>query len=315
MIVYSSTRKPLKLEDTPMNKGGEGSVYKIPSLPDYCVKIYHPDKRDSVRQKKLEYMVNHAPADIITPNYIICWPTALVFDQQGGFLGFVMPMAFANSIQCYNICRMTISKNLSPAWNSCYDRKTKQGLINRLKLLVNIAIPVHAIHSLNKYVLVDFKPQNMLITENGRISIIDLDSVQIHDGATQYYCPVATPDYLPPELQYDLQLGHRLLSTSCDLFALAVIYYQILYGLHPFTITAKDSKITDLREIIAHDLFPFGEFSHQVAVIPAPHKKFKFLPVQIQELFTEALGHIPAQRPTAEVWGKTIYTFISSLPQ
>lgn len=315
MIVYSSTRQPLQIADSPLSKGGEGSVYRIPSLPKYCAKIYHKEKRDTERQKKLEFMVKHAPKELITPNYIICWPTKLIFDKSGHFLGFVMPLAFDNSILCYNICRMKVSKDLSDVWNTCYDRKTKNGLINRLKILVNIAIPVHAIHSLGKYVLVDFKPQNMLITENGKISMIDLDSVQIKDGGTEFFCPVATPDYLPPELQHDTQLGKRMLSTSCDLFALAVIYYQILYGLHPFTVTAKDQNITDLREIIAHDLFPFGTYSHKVAVVPVPHQKFKYLPSQIQNLFRVALGHIPNMRPSAEMWGKTIFTFISSLPK
>ena len=315
MIVYSSTRQPLQIADTPISKGGEGAVYRIPSLPKYCAKIYHQEKRDIERQRKLEFMVNHAPKDLITPNYIICWPTKLIFDKQGKFLGFVMPLAFDNSILCYNICRMKVSRDLSGIWNSCYDRNTKKGLINRLKILVNIAIPVHAIHQLNKYVLVDFKPQNKLITENGKISIIDLDSVQIQDGTTKFYCPVATPDYLPPELQHDPQLGKRILSTSCDLFALAVIYYQVLYGLHPFTVTAKDPGITELRELIAHDLFPYGSFYHKVAVIPKPHQKFKFLPIQIQQLFKQALGHVPNQRPSAEEWGKTIFTFISNLPK
>lgn len=41
MIVYSSTKQPLQIADTPISKGGEGSVYKIPSLPKYCAKIYH----------------------------------------------------------------------------------------------------------------------------------------------------------------------------------------------------------------------------------------------------------------------------------
>jgi DNA-binding helix-hairpin-helix protein with protein kinase domain len=178
MIVYSSTRQPLQIADVPFSKGGEGSVYRIPSLPKYCAKIYHTEKRDIERYKKLLFMVNHAPQDLITPNYIICWPTKLIFDRNGNFVGFVMPLAFDNSILCYNICKMQMANEISAVWKTRYNRKTKNGLINRLKILVNIAIPVHAIHSLNKYVLVDFKPQNMLITEDGKISMIDLDSVQ-----------------------------------------------------------------------------------------------------------------------------------------
>lgn len=312
MIVYSSTGQPLQIDDTPMSKGGEGSVYKIPSLPKYCAKIYHPENRDPERRRKLDYMVNHAPAELITPNYIICWPVKLIFDSNASFIGFVMPMAFPGSILCYNICRISVSKNLSNVWNTAYDRKTKQGLINRLKILVNIAIPIHTIHSMKKYVLVDFKPQNMLITENGRISVIDLDSIQIDDGTNCFLCPVATPDYLPPELQHDPQLGRKKLDVSCDLFALSVIYYQIMYGLHPFTVTAKDPGVTELTDLIHNNLFPFGPYSHKVAVMPPPHEKFNLLPITIQKLFKDSFGPIPAFRPSAETWGQTIYDFLKN---
>ena len=90
------------------------------------------------------------------------------------------------------------------------------------------------------------------------ISAKDLDSVQIKDGTQQFLCPVATPEYLPPELQHDQNLGKKALDTSCDRFALAVIFYQILYGLHPFTVTAQDHRISEIRELIAKGLFPFG---------------------------------------------------------
>ena len=313
MIVYSSTRKPLIIEDNPMGKGGEGLVYKIPSLPAYCAKIYYQDKRDEIRKRKLQFMINHAPEELITANYIICWPTKLIFDRKGSFLGFVMPLAFPNSMLCYNICRMKIPFDVSPIWNNCYDRQSKQGIINRLKILVNIAVPVHAIHTLKNYVLVDFKPQNLLVTNDGKISLIDLDSVQISDGKVKFLCPVATPDYLPPELQKDCQLGNKLLSKSCDLFALAVIFYQILYGLHPYTVTAKDNYITELSNIIASNLFPFGRNAHKVAVVPQPHRKYNLLPSHIQRLFRMAFDIIPNQRPSAEEWGKTIFDFINSL--
>lgn len=315
MIVYSSTGKPLTIADTPMSKGGEGSVFKIPGLGDYCAKIYHPNKRTPDRQKKLEYMVANAPSPLITKDYIICWPTKVIFDANKKFLGFVMPMAFPNSVLCYEICRMGISHDLSSEWDNFYNRHTALGLINRLKLLDNIALPLHKIHSMGKYVLVDFKPQNMLITANGKISVIDLDSVQINDGSNLFLCPVATPEYLPPELQNNNRLGKIALTSACDRFALAVVFYQILYGLHPFTVTAKDNKICELRELIAKGLFPFGRYSHKIAVVPIPHNKYKILPKEIQSLFRHAFDANPEVRPTAEQWGVTIFDFINKLPK
>lgn len=315
MKVYDSIGKPLEISDTPLTngKGGEGIVFGIPGLPKYCAKIYHPGKRTEERQKKLEYMVKNAPKQIITKQYIICWPTKIIFDAQKKFLGFVMPLAFQKSVLCYEICRRSISDDLDSIWNTFYNRHTPLGIINRLKLIDNIAIPIHEIHSMGKYVLVDFKPQNMLITADGRISIIDLDSIQIKDNTNQFLCPVRTLDYLPPELQYNNDVN-QVMSPSCDRFALAVVFYQILYGLHPFTVTAKDGRICELRDLIAKGLFPFGRYSHKIDVIPNPHKKFQILPKEIQSLFIRAFDFDQNSRPTAEQWGMTIYNFISKLP-
>lgn len=316
MRVYNSSGLPLDISDTPLlnGKGGEGVVFSIPGLPEYCAKIYHPAKRTKDRQRKLEYMVKNAPKPLITNQYIICWPTKVIFDAHKNFLGFVMPLAFPKSVLCYEICRMSISRDLDPDWDTFYNRHTPFGIINRLKLIDNIAIPIHKIHSMGKYVLVDFKPQNMLITADGKISIIDLDSIQIKDDLIQFLCPVRTLEYLPPELQYNISIGN-VLSSSCDRFALAVIFYQILYGLHPFTVTAKDDKICELRELIAKGLFPFGRHSHKIAVVPIPHKKYQILPPEIQSLFRHAFDSNPNIRPTAEQWGITIYKFISKLPK
>lgn len=315
MKVYSSSGDPLVISDTPMSKGGEGCVFKIPGLNKYCAKIYHPGKRTNDRLKKLEYMVKNAPSPLITKQYIICWPTKIIFDSHKNFLGFVMPMAFENSVLCYEICRMGISYDLSEDWNTFYNRHSADGIINRLKLLVNIALPIHTIHSIGKYVLVDFKPQNMLITADGRISIIDLDSVQICDKRNIFLCPVATPEYLPPELQHNKDIGKVALTVACDRFALAVIFYQILYGLHPFTVTAMDDKVSEIRELIAKGLFPFGKYSHMVKVIPSPHNKYKILPKEIQSLFRHAFEANPNARPSAEQWGMTIFNFIQKLPK
>lgn len=313
MIVYTATGERLTIKDVPFSKGGEGAVFQIPSNPQYCVKIYHPEKRNAERKKKLEYMVLHPPSPLITKEYIICWPIKVIYDQGKNFIGFVMPMAFKDSVLCYEICRMGIDRDLGSIWVNCYNRRSRLGLINRLKLIDNIALPINAIHSMGKYVLVDFKPQNMLITSDGRISIIDLDSVQINDGTQQFLCPVATPEYLPPELQHDQNLGKKALDTSCDRFALAVIFYQILYGLHPFTVTAQDHRISEIRELIAKGLFPFGRYSHKIKVVPAPHQRYEILPPEIKRLFRHAFDAIPHARPTAEDWGVILYDFITKV--
>lgn len=313
MIVYTSSNYRIDIDDTPLNKGGEGSVHRIPSMSQYCVKIYHADKRDLKRQQKLAFMVNHKPAQLITPNYIICWPIDIVFDNNRNFVGFVMPLAFPDSELLYHLCRPTLNKNLSSTWHQFYDRKERIGLINRLKLIVNLVFPIYDIHNTNKYVMADFKPQNVMITAQGKISMIDLDSVQIVDNNAVYLAPVATPDYLPPELQNDMQLGRKILGVGCDLFAIAVVFYQLLYGIHPFQVSARSENCTELRQNIALNLFPFGCNSSKISVVPPPHKKFMMLPVEIRKLFILAFENDPTKRPSSEMWGKTLYGFLKGL--
>ena len=198
-------------------------------------------------------------------------------------------------------------------WHKFYDRNTKEGLTNRLKLIMNITIPIYDIHNTNKYVLVDFKPNNVMITPNGRISMIDLDSVQIVDKSVKYLAPAFTVDYLPPELQGSPNLGKKTLDVTCDLFAMAVVFYQLLYGIHPFMVSVKDSRITELCENIKQGYFPFGNHSSKIEVIPPPHRKFMILPDEIKSLFVLAFENNPAKRPQTGQWGEVMYRFLSPL--
>lgn len=76
-----------------------------------------------------------------------------------------------------------------------------------------------------------------------------------------------------------------------------------------------DDKVSEIRELIAKGLFPFGKYSHKVKVIPSPHNKYKILPKEIQSLFRHAFEANPNARPSAEQWGMTIFNFIQKLPK
>lgn len=316
MIVYTEGRASLTLDDNPIGKGFEGYVYKIPSKPQCCAKIYKSEFRND-RHPKISYMVNHIPDKAPTASFRICWPTEMVYDNHGVFLGFIMPLAFPNSISLYHISRMSISKELSANWNTQYNRNDSsgKGLINRLKVLNNIAYVTNYLHSLG-YVFVDFKPQNIMITVDGRISMLDIDSIQINNNNKTFLCKTITFDYLPPELQHYKDISKRVLPKSCDDFALAVTFYEILFGIHPFAVSAKDERITELRELIYHGFFPYGAKKNQIAVIPQPHRRFenKWIPSILKELFLLAFDLDYNQRPTADKWGRTIYQIIKLIP-
>lgn len=192
----------ISLEDTPFAKGGEGSIFYIThpaNFRSHCAKIYI-DKYQDAQKKKIKHMISNPPANLKNKGYLVCWPEETLY-SNGKFVGFIMPLAFSESQKLYSLCLPDISNELPPIWRTKYNRGTSSGITGpRLKLCVNIAVAIHSIHRSNQYVLVDMKPHNLLMTDDGRISMTDMDSVQIANNKQNIFSAhVATPEYVPPE--------------------------------------------------------------------------------------------------------------------
>jgi DNA-binding helix-hairpin-helix protein with protein kinase domain len=241
LIVSTETNQQISLTDQPFASGGEGELYKVispNSLSNYCVKIFYSQYQTQKKAEKLRFMIKNKPDSVGNDNDIsICWPVDLIFIQSG-FVGFLMPLAFNDSIQLYELCTPKLKKNLSAIWHQKFDRSHDESVKNRIKLCINLAIAIFNIHKVGNYVLVDMKPQNILITADGKVSIVDLDSIQIanktqviHNGH------VATPEYTPPE-GAKLNPSTDYIPETWDRFSLAVIYYELLFGVHPFVSTS-----------------------------------------------------------------------------
>jgi serine/threonine protein kinase len=327
MALYfkTSQNQNITVEDKPLSvAGGEGQVHRIiaPSLyKNYCLKIFHPNQRHAEREPKLSYMIKHSPSELIGEKYMICWPTELVYDKNQ-FVGFIMPLAFEGSISLYDICRPTMKKNLDDKWHK-FNLSISQGVILRLKLCANLAIAIHKIHQMNHYMLVDMKPQNILLTNLGTISIIDLDSIQIADGSTVTYpAHAVTAEYIPPEGHSNqLHPSQDYIPLSWDRFSLAVVFYEVLFGLPPFAATYK-GKYKDcdtIAEKIKHGLFPHAAKSKKyLESLPPLHNNFERLPKPLTDLFLQAFikGHnLPEARPSAEKWGRSLYQEITKIKQ
>jgi len=316
MIVQSPKYGKITLADTPINSGAEGVVYQIISpsnLARNCVKIYK--KPTPQRADKIRFMVDNPPAQIERPGIKIGWALDTIL-QNNQFVGFMMPLAFPDSKELISLTSTKISKNLDANWQK-YDRQHgKAALVARLKLMNNIAIPIYSLHQTGKYVLRDFKPQNVLVTHSGQVTLCDMDSIQIAGGQRiLFHGSANTEEYTPPEYTNN-GVGKSLtdiLEKSWDNFALAVVFYQLLFGLHPYTgtpIMQKDANNCAIAQNIADDLFPYGNNRNKLQIIPPPHKKFEVLPPVIQDLFKRSFSLNVTNRPTAEEWGRTIHEII-----
>ena len=329
MLVYTSLNETLSLSDTPMASGGEGEIHLITSkslrFSSACVKIYFKPKRTQQLESKITRMVVNPPDKIYASNnrdnWKICWPLDVVYDNRRKFIGFIMPLAYENSVPLIALTSRKLSKKLPPVWSEKYDRCLgASSLMARLKLLCNIAIPIHLLHSTNTYVLKDFKPDNVLVTHDGRVTLVDMDSVQVaENGRLLYPGTAATPDYIPPEY-YTRGVGKNIdvpIEKSWDYFAIGVVFYQILFGLHPYTVTPTTTADTNSNEPwqnIARNLFPFGVNASKISGYPPLHRNFKILPKKLKFLFQSAFSDYPNDRPSPEIWYKQLSACIKETP-
>lgn len=313
----------IEINDTPLGKGGQGVVHNIITSKysaDYCIKIYIRDAEKM--HKKIEYMVTHPPQNIRDTSFRICWPTALAYNTKKEFIGYMMPLAFPKGHDL-TILSVYRSKPLSQLkrfknnveWHNKYELDTNEGIVNRVKMLCNIAIALHTIHSTGRYVLVDLKPENIDATGAGKVSIMDTDSIQISEnGKILHPATAFTPEYFAPEGK-ELKGLNRPFTLQCDYFAAAICFYQILTGTHPYSGTVLKSpydNCTEIADCISNGLFAFGEKQRYID-LPAGfnlQQNFYNLPSTVQGLFKRAFGSQASKRPTMEEWGRTFHEII-----
>ena len=300
-------------------KGGEGIVFNIDNENDNCVKIYRDSKNTPEREDKLKYMVLNPPPKIHGENFKICWPKDIIY-KDGKFVGYLMTKSFDNSLLPYHLCQPEISKKLDSQWHSTYDRKTQRGIVSRLKLCVNIIAAVNRIHSINKYVIVDLKPQNLLITYSGKVSIIDMDSIQIaEDNKVLFNAPVSTPEYTPPEA-ITIVSKKSIISKDWDVFSLGVLVYEMLFGIHPFVGSANPpyDNLNTIQEKIKINLTHVVNGEQAFNILPKPHNLFYSYPSDFKNIFKKIFGPYiegESKRPDLEILGGVLFNTIKEFEE
>ncbi len=107
----------------------------------------------------------------------------------------------------------------------------------------------------------DMKPENIMITDNGDVKIIDF-GIALLQGARRVTWQglsgtVGTPDYMSPE-----QLRGERGSAASDIYAVGVILYEMLCGRPPFE---GDNIFAVMNQHIAQDPPSILEFNPQIS--------------------------------------------------
>jgi serine/threonine-protein kinase len=158
---------------------------------------------------------------------------------------------------------------------------------NVAQILIDMAAGLNHVHE-SGFMHLDFKPENVLVTRNGNVQIIDFDLAQpIPEKPKRMSKNPGTPAYMAPE-----QLQRQPIDPRADIFAYGVAAYELLTNQKPF-------PGENPGEILARQLDPSGPLpprEHNADIPPAlekvilrciarePERRYPFMGVLVREL-------------------------------
>jgi serine/threonine protein kinase len=305
-----SDGSPIEIDDNPFNSGGEGEIFAVkhpPNHVNHVVKIYKHDQNKAARERKIEYLIHNPPPTEDNGHPFLVWPLDMVY-KEDDFVGLVMRKVEGQQLEI--ICKEDVRPKYNGTVWETFSFKHPDAVKKRVRVAYNVAVAVARLHAKNHYVLVDLKPSNIMVNEQGLVSIIDLDSVQVMEGGNKLFPSVsnaATPDYAPPESSQHLPV----MEESWDRFSLAVILFRLLVGIHPFSGTLKppNHDRTAHHELIAGGFYPHGRRHGDFEGINRAHEQLKNYPAPIIDAFEACFDTYllqPGQRPTALDWCRAL---------
>ena len=312
MILTSAKLGRLDVDDASFASGGAGTVHwgrLAGSLGrSYCVKLLTSPKPGDF--DKITWMCANPPTAVNAGWGMLCWPIDMLSKPGGtGQVGYVMPVATPGSVELSNLTQLRWPGKNPPPLDSKLHRTTADGMARRMLVACNLAAGVSQIHRLG-FVFVDLKPQNILISGAGSISVVDLDSLQLQVAGRLYRGPLGSGEYMPFESYRMNPANSGPIDKSWDLFALAVIIYELLFGIHPYTATVSDSfvGIQTIEDSIRYKMYVHGANRANLASIPPPHQEVSKVPAELAQLFRRAFdAATPAERPSAQEWGEALF--------
>lgn len=96
-------------------------------------------------------------------------------------------------------------------------------------ILIDMAVALEHVHD-SGFMHLDFKPENVMVSRNGNVRLIDFDlALPIPQASVKLSKMPGTPNYMAPEQLRKQPIDHRV-----DIFAYGVTAYELLTGSKPF---------------------------------------------------------------------------------
>ena len=147
---------------------------------------------------------------------------------------------------------------------------------NAAQILIDMAVGLNHVHE-SGFMHLDFKPENILVTGNGNVRLIDFDLAQpILEKPEKMSGNPGTPGYMSPE-----QLQGKPIDARVDIFAYGVAAYELLTNHKPFPGETA-------AEILGGQLEPAG---------PIPPREHNVdIPAALEKIILKCLARDPDRR-------------------
>jgi TonB family protein len=293
-----------------LGAGGQARVVGVAGNPAWAVKRYHHPAEQQAR--KLRVMLANPPLASTdgaspAPRQALVWPADLLRDEEGRTVGLLMRRVsgMQRAFELYN-----------PATRRLRSPHFHYARLHRAAR--NVAAAFAALHAAG-YVVGDANESNVLVDEEGNVTVIDTDSFQVRDPATGevFRCPVGRPEFAPPELQ-GRTLSEVDRTPEHDRFALGVLVFQLLMeGTHPFAGRYPGpGEPPPIPDRIARGLFPYTPGGEMKPPRNAPPLELlhPLLRGAMRRCFE--VGHAdPSARPHAHEWAAALQAAEAALVQ
>ena len=238
--------------------GGEGAIHPAASHPGLVAKIMHRQPLPCHLADKLRYMVQNPPPVVACSAYRLAWPASIITrpKRNGEPVGYLM-----SHIDQYRYREIGAYFNPARRRRMAQQRGRPYTFLHLLAMAQNVAHAVAHIHR-QGHLVADLNSRNVLANDRGQVALVDTDSFQIVEALTQrvHVSAVGTPEYTTPRLQ-NHGLASKPRTQGDDLFAIAVLIYQLLFqGHHPFAgvYTQDHAEINTLADRIRLGTFVHG---------------------------------------------------------
>lgn len=304
-IIYLRNGKSTQL-GAEFASGGEGRLYKLPSVRGAVAKIYKPKlfKTEGARtefEQRIQVMSHNKE---LKGSRDMGWPHYPLYDAHQNFVGF--GMAFCQGLPLQTLLSREDLNRQFPDWTR----------IEQAELAVNLLRNIACLHG-KGFIVGDLNPNNVLFCPHTRRTmLIDCDSYQFRNGQ-KWFLNVGYVDlYSAPEVNKNPEALHTTPRTfHSENWSIATLLFMLfMFGIHPFAHRGGQDGVSAMQQGVT---FPWMEAGLKNTPMGPWNGYWYSLPPFIQAMFTKAFAHpfSPSSRPDASAWFTAIEQYRRDLAQ